>query len=139
MPPLAVPPVRPRPKKKPFPIPNFSRPLPVRPQRTRDYSGVWLAWERYADKTELLSQRGELRAYHEDLLRRPPGYTPDGEVSCLSGVKAWAQALCGRCRTLWGKAWARPSAAGRSQLHASVQSGSTNISVSETLLHDPWA
>ncbi|RYF12883.1 MAG: hypothetical protein EOO40_00095 [Deltaproteobacteria bacterium] len=120
-------------------MPNFSRPLPVRPQRTRDYSEVWLAWERYADKTEILSQRGELRAYHDDLRVQPPGYNPEVKVTCVDNLKEWAATAYWRCQRILGslQMWAAVRHAD-SRRSSSVGSVDTIISTPDAMLHDPW-
>jgi hypothetical protein len=76
---IAVPP--PLPPKSPARrrVPNFSRPLPPKPDRARDfdYTPTLAAWQAYVDQDTPLGRSGRLRDYHLKLMGQQPTYVPD--------------------------------------------------------------
>lgn len=124
--PVAPPTVR----RRPHPMPNFSRPLPPKPPpRDRDYTDTFTAWVRYADKTEPLSQSGALRAYHEDMLTRPPGYNPEHHADCVERTKEWFATLYWR--------WQRIKASGNSTRQEDLRHAQTDAT--KRRCDTPWA
>lgn len=91
---------------------------------------------RYVDRTEPLSQSGALRAYHEDLLRRPPGYDPEHPASWTDSVKDCCGTLYWRWQRIKSTVWPRHQAGTWPRGNASNE---TLASVADNQWHDPWA